>query len=362
MKIIQLAYSLGSGGAERFIVDLSNQLTKMGHEVIVCILLDDNDKLYNFNKQFLSPEVKFHTLCFTKGFSLKKVFKVCKYIKSIAPDIVHTHLNLLPYIYPLALTSKKIKFYHTLHTLAEEECGIKYQKSLNRYFFSKGIIHPITISKKCQTSYNKFYKLYNAPYINNGRATIKTSEKLEIVKSEIDSYKFDDKTRVYIHVARFSKEKNQELLINAFNKLNSEKNNFILLILGNAYQSLEGLKLQQKACNKIHFLGEKSNVEDYLFYSDAFCLTSIYEGLPISLLEALSAGVTPICTPVGGIPDIIINNEYGFLSKDLSIESYLEAIKHYISHPINKEKLIQYFNDNFSIAITAKKYVEQYNI
>ena len=42
-----------------------------------------------------------------------------------------------------------------------------------------------------------------------------------------------------------------------------------------------------------------------MYLSDAFCLTSVYEGLPISLLEAISCGCVPVCTPVGGITEVV---------------------------------------------------------
>ena len=54
MKIIQIIYSLSSGGAEKFVVDLSNQLAKMGHDVTLCMLRDDKIDTLTFNKQFLS--------------------------------------------------------------------------------------------------------------------------------------------------------------------------------------------------------------------------------------------------------------------------------------------------------------------
>ena len=81
MKIIQLIYSLCSGGAERFVVSLSNQLTEMGHDVTVCMLLSDQNDSYVFNRQFLDSRVKFHSMGYLPGFSLKKVIDVEKYIE-----------------------------------------------------------------------------------------------------------------------------------------------------------------------------------------------------------------------------------------------------------------------------------------
>lgn len=358
MKIIQLVYSLSSGGAEKFVVDLSNQLANMGNEVIFCMLLSEQNEKYVFNKRFLNQKVRFHSMNFKKGFSLIKSYKLCKFIENEKPDIVHCHLNVIPYIFKLALTNKKIKFFHTLHSITTHTYGSKTQYYINKFFYKKGLITPVTISRLCQKSYEEIYKLNNSVCINNGRSPVIPTASYNKVQDEIKKYKKNDKTIVFCHVARYSPEKNQNLLIDIFNKLNDLEENFILLVIGSGYNSESGEKLKEKACKNIFFIGEKENVGDYLLCSNAFCLTSKFEGSPISLLEALSCGITPISTPVGGVPDVIINNEYGYLSKDLSIESYIDAIRHFIQSPISSQKLKQYFESEFSMKICAERYLK----
>ena len=118
--------------------------------------------------------------------------------------------------------------------------------------------------------------------------------------------------------------------------------------------------MQERANPKIKFLGEKNNVNDYLLCSDAFCLSSIYEGLPISLLEALSCGITPICTPVGGVPDVIKDGENGYLSKGFETNDYCKAIRKFIEKPINKNLLVNFYKKNYSMEVCAGKYEEYF--
>lgn len=361
MRIMQIIYSLSSGGAEKFVVDLSNELAERGHDVVLCILRDDSGN-FIFNKQFLNSNVRFYSMKLDKGFSISKYQKVKKYIMTEMPDVVHCHLNVIPYIYEIALFNKEILFIHTLHNVASNTGGVGVQYYLNRFFYKHNIIHPICISKLCQKSFKSYYNLNNAPYINNGRAVVDVSPKYRAVSNEVDSYKISKTTPVFIHVARFSPQKNQQLLVDSFNKLDSEMIDFTLLIIGNGYDCEEGKRLQFTACNKIHFLGEKDNVIDYLKCSDAFCLTSLYEGLPISLLEALSCGVTPICTPVGGISDVIVDSVYGYLSVGHNVDEYCKAIRRFMKHPLPSQRLIGYFNENYSMEICAKKYEDIYNL
>ena len=66
-------------------------------------------------------------------------------------------------------------------------------------------------------------------------------------------------------------------------------------------------------------------------------MSSVVEGMPISLIEALSCGLVPICTAVGGIVDMIEDGQTGFLSYDLTLDSYVEAIKRFIALTINEK-------------------------
>lgn len=161
MKIIQIIYSLCPGGAEKFVVDLSNQLATMGHDVTLCMLRDVTDESLTFNKQFLQSNVKLHSMKFSRGFSWGKCRSVEKYIQNERPDVVHCHLNVIPYVYRLALCCKKIKFFHTLHSVASNTGGTGLQYQLNRLFYNHNWIRPICISKLCKDSYEDYYKLYN---------------------------------------------------------------------------------------------------------------------------------------------------------------------------------------------------------
>ncbi|MGE0090589.1 MAG: glycosyltransferase family 4 protein [Bacteroidales bacterium] len=364
MKIIQLIYSLSSGGAERFVVDLSNELAKLGHDVhlIVFRTSSKNGSNVHFYKNLVDENVNYHNLEIDEGFRFSAFVKVTRYIKRINPDIVHSHLNVIPYVFYLALKKGKIKHFHTLHNLAENTVNSKIQKFVNLFFYRTERIRPIAISDICYKSYCDFYRIHNAIIIENGRSPVRPTSQFEKTRNEINSYRSENTKQIFVHIARFSKQKNQDLLIDSFNKLYAIDPDFLLFIIGNGFDSSEGKALQKRACKAIKFLGEKQNVNDYLLSADAFCLTSIYEGLPISLLEALSAGCVPICTPAGGIPNVITKEVTGYLSDEFSVESYYETILNYLSRPdeIKKEYLISYFEMNYSISKCAFTHLNLY--
>lgn len=358
MKIIQMIYELRQGGAERFVVNIANELAENGHDVTILTLIRDKDT-NTFNKQFISDKVKFESMGFERGFSIGKVFQVCRKIKKLNPDVVHCNLNVIPYIFPIS-SGGKTKFVHTLHSLAQYSTGGKLQSSMNRWFYKTGRIVPVTISDQCQTSFSEFYNLPNPIVIDNGASrTVRTSG-FDVTSKEVSSYKISVNTKVFLHVARCSEPKNQQLLVSGFNKIVEEGADAVLLIIGADFDSEMGQSLKAQACENIHFLGLKSNVSDYLLNADVFTLSSHYEGLPLSLLEALSAGVTPVCTPVGGIPDVIQNGVTGYLSKDESVDEYAKALRLAYDAPLQSDILKKHFEENFSMSKCASLYEEVY--
>jgi glycosyltransferase involved in cell wall biosynthesis len=237
----------------------------------------------------------------------------------------------------------------------------KIREAINKWFYRHEKVLPVTISQKCYESYESYYGLNNAHCVLNGCPTPIKTDLFQEVTREVDSFKKDTNTPVFIHVARFHPYKNQKLLIESFNRLDSLGVDFVLLIVGDGYDE-EGRFLVDSSCDRIHFLGLKRNVTDYLLCSDAFCLTSLNEGLPISLLEALSCGVVPICTKAGGIPDVIEDGVTGMLVKDFDVESYTGCLQKFIGELglIDRNALKQLFDNQYSMRVCAEKYIAIY--
>lgn len=361
MKILQISYSLGSGGAERFVVDLSNELTRLGHDVTLCVMRDDTIGSFGFYKNEIAQNINYINLKIPIGFRLKNIVELLRLIVRVKPQIVHTHLNLVNYIFPLLFFFPKIKFFHTIHSEARKEVSNKIEYWISRFFYSNFKMKAITISAETSRSFTSFYK--NNPYyeINNGRTPPSPTKAFPEVEKSIEYFKGNGDT-IFMHIGSCNAAKNQKMLINVFNKLNQNGRNIVLLIIGSGFESDIGQELRSIACKKIIFLGERHNVFDYLLNADAFCLSSTYEGMPISLIEALACGCTPICTPVGGIINTIEDNVTGYLSQSISESDYYNSILYYLDNigKIKKEKLIKHYFLRFSIDECAKKYLSVY--
>jgi glycosyltransferase involved in cell wall biosynthesis len=361
MKILQFIYELVPGGAERFVVDLTNELSK-DCEMSLYTLRDDTIGNSGFYVPEINERVKYVNLKIKPGFSPLLILNFYKILRYEKPDIVHCHLNLVNYFFLLSvLFKKRIKFFYTIHNSAETEVESEMEKTVMRFFFKHRYFVPIAISDETKASYQRFYKLKDLPVIYNGRKFDGKTSLYESVVNEISAIKPTIGTRVFCHVSRYDeKQKNHKMLVFVFNRLTAENYDVVLLIMGEGFE--KALELKRLANKNIHFIGIKSNVPDYLFASDAFCLSSNFEGMPISLIEAFACGCPSICTPVGGIVNCVKHGETGFLSKSLSDDDYLEAVKQFISSygSIDKDRLKRFYYQNFSIEQCKESYMNLY--
>tara|TARA_X000000950_G_scaffold91466_2_gene115156 strand:+ start:12229 stop:13323 length:1095 start_codon:yes stop_codon:yes gene_type:complete len=360
IKIVHVIPNLNSGGAEKFVVDLANSIYKKNKNIYI-ISLESTEN--SFFVQQLNPNINVIGLNKSQGFSIRCLFMMFKTLKKINPDIINTHINGLNYILPL-IPLLKAKIFHTIHNDAfKESAGLR--RILLKNLFANKKIHPITISKESNVSYQKAYENSLASLINNGVTKPAISKKFEEVLQEINGFKKNEATQVLINIARITPQKNHLRLLKTFETLRDK--NVILLIIGDKRNDQLNLfeVFKSKISKNIHYLGAKKNIGDYLSCSDAFILSSDFEGLPISLLEAISMGVVPICTPAGGVYEVIENNKIGFVSSELTSNSLRKQVVNFLN--CNDENIRQLkqrckkvFKNQYTIDITANNYLKVY--
>lgn len=358
MKILYLHYSLGSGGAERFLVDLANSMISNHHdEVIVLTILDSNDPTKVHFLPELSKKVKFLNLHKRKALTITNMFEVWNTLIREKPNVVHIHCSFWLIILP-AIFYRKPRYVMTIHNLVQRWA----QGKLNQYVSSwlyKGKVQAVTISEACHQSYVEYYHRSDDITIDNGCAPVKLTEKCEDIKKYVELLKSAPTTPVFVHIARNHPQKNHERLFKAFVRLAETGFDYILLVIGDKYE-----KYINKYANKtnIHFVGKVHNVGDYLTAADFFTLSSDMEGLPITLLEAMSLGVVPVCTPAGGCKDVIQDGVNGYMPTAIDDEQYYQSLKRALEErgKINKQTIIEDFQNKYSMKTCAENYYKVY--
>ncbi len=360
MKILHILPDMHTGGAQKLCVDICNELAKNKDNKIVLLSIEKLTNQQKIMYQKISSDVEFIS-AEKDGKNPFIIFKVAKVIFDIKPDITHTHIRgQLLAAFGLILYGKPN--IHTIHSVADKELP-KGRLKIHKFLYSFFNFTPVSISNQILDSAKVIYgNKYNLK-VDNGAQKLEKTKKYQETKEFIDSLRVNKKTKIFISIGRLYQVKNQELMIEAFEELFKEGVDAHLLILGSLDVVPEYAKLCRnkiKTQTRIHFMGEVSNVADYLLVSDMLCFSSAYEGLPIAIIEAMSVGVATVSTPVGGIPDIVVDDT-GFLSKDLSISSFKDTLRRAIEdESISKERLINLFEQRFSIEKCTQQYLDIY--
>lgn len=357
MKIIHLiSGNLGQGGAESLIYDLASEQARLGNDVTICCFRTiSSETLLNVEN------VKIHSLGKKKGFSIQFPLVLYKYLRSSKPDIVNCHLPavFLYILFSIIILKGTIKFFYTIHNdpINEEPRG--WARFIRRYAYKYYNLRFISISDKIHEKFSELYK-FDSEIIYNGRKPLSRTDEFYKIKKEIEQYKYNSNTKVFLAVGRVVPQKNYPLLLKSFSNLLDE--NIILLIIGAG--NIDGI-IKDKPEN-VYFLGIKKNVVDYMLNSDALCLSSSYEGFPMVIIEAMNCGLPVISTNVGGISDAIKDGINGFLSDTLLLDDYIVMLKSFLHldkeqiKKISQKNIIE-FNLKYHINVIAQKYIEVYN-
>ena len=184
--------------------------------------------------------------------------------------------------------------------------------------------HYILVSKYDQRIgiKNKIISTNNSTLIYNG------SQDLSIGKS------IREKSQKIIisFVARFSYQKDHDTLFKALSLLEQDQlNNLSINLIGDGdlYDEFVQKSINMNLKNSLNFIGETENIGKYLNNSDLFMLISNYEGLPVSIIEALSVGLPIIASDVGGINELVKDKVNGFLvpkNNELKLAGVLKDI------------------------------------
>lgn len=367
MKIVQFLPDLGIGGGQRFVVDLSNELAK-NHQVYL-ITMFDSEKFEFYH--LLDKKVSVIGLGKSRGFDFKIIFRLYRTIKNIQPDIIHSHLRAFSYLLPLVPFFKRIKFAFTIHNDAFKECPSPKQRKIRNFFFKK-FVKPVTISDESSDSFEKAYPGAVYKQIYNGRERVRKTKDFDKTAEEVNQFKQNDETIVFVNIGRLHPQKNQEMLVSAFGRLVNEDNaNAALIIVGGAdhtertIQIERKLKEAKKNFGRIMLTGDRYNATDFLFLSNFFCLSSVYEGMPIVLIEAMAAGTVPICTPVGGVTEMVSGIAPDLLSKSTDEEDFYQALKNAYNmsaEDYEKHRLqsVRNYEEKYSIERCGENHIQLY--
>ena len=319
IKILYVVEAFG-GGVFTYLVDLSSRLAT-NYDITIAYGLREQTPA-NF-KDFFPSNIRFikvkHFERSVNPFNdIKAIFEIKRIQKKVDPDIIHLHSSKAGVIGRLAFYGNNTKLFYTPHgysflMMDQSILKRKIYKAIE-WIFAKTNCTTISCSRG---EYKETLKLTkNATYVNNGINVDELKESLQdiSVSSSVSEH------RVFT-LGRICYQKNPEL----FNKIAESFPEIPFIWIG------DGDLRDKLTAKNISITGwlQREDALKVASNSDIFILTSLWEGLPISLLEAMYMKKTCIVSKVIGNKNVIKNGCNGFVCED--IDSFVQAVRSAVS-------------------------------
>ena len=326
MKILYIIPGLEQGGAEMHVINLANEMQKLGHEILIATTGGKLENLLNPNIKIIHAQVE------RKNFitGIYAAFKLSR----LNPDIIHAHSRVPAWIaYFAKKFNPRLKWLMTAHAMYSLNFGIWPFKKAN------GVI--------CVSD---AVKNYLAGRIPENSITIYNGIKIT-GEQNIPPCK-----NKFLFVGRLTRLKNVDVVIKAFANLKNYEWQFEIIGDGSQMDTLKNLTNELNLQDRIKFLGalDNNSVIQNMLRSDCLIFPSSSEGMGLAVLEALSVNLPVIASDINALREISTGN----LIQVGDVEAWKNALENFMLNKISST-----FKNNCVISISemAKQTEAFYN-
>lgn len=362
-RVLHVLANLGAGGAERMAVHILLGLDRRRFEPAVVAY---SARYGSDLEQHLDRAgVKTWFLGKGPGFDPRTYYHLHRVFKEFHPDIVHTHVHVMRYAFPSLMYFKPRVMVHTVHNIAE--CEIEPRaRWLQHLAYRRGVI-PVAVAREVAATVEHVYGIGNCRVVWNCIPTELYGSPQ--VPREVWRAKqgFLEDDILFICVARFATQKNHALMISAFARgpAANPKAHLVLAGQGVLRAELQVHVNELGLTNRVHFLGLRRDIPDVLGAADIFVLSSDYEGNPLSVIEAMAAGLPVVSTAVGGVPELLQNGKEGFIVQPGRVEEFSEAMVTLLNDSTLRRTMgtaaAVRARENFDVSAMVRAYEELYD-
>jgi glycosyltransferase involved in cell wall biosynthesis len=365
IKVMHLASNPEWAGAEVHLATLADSL-KRDDRVDVSVTVFHKGKLVDYLK---SQGIKIHVVPLKWVFDITSIFKIARLLKDNNIDIIHTHGYKANFIGTLAsLFHNKTQCVRTEHGLTEPFFGFNKIK-MNFYesmdylagkFLTKKII---SVSRDIGNHAEHRYPKSKISTIHNCIVIVE-DDKVDVNKIK-ESIGVPKDAFVVGIIGRLVPVKGHEYFIDAAKFILEKRRDIQFLIVGDGSlrQSLESM-VPAHLSEYIKFTGFRDEVRKIINVMDIVVFSSLSEGIPYTLLEAMVAKKTIVATRVGGLVEVISDGKNGLLveSKDAAqiAEKCLYLLKNKEVMRVLGEEAEKTVRNNFSVEKMREETIRVY--
>jgi glycosyltransferase involved in cell wall biosynthesis len=327
------------GGGESHLLDLVENLDKNIFDPVVLSFTDGPmvDRLKNMG-------IPTHIIHTTRPFDFSKWKQVKRLIEAEKPDLVHAHGTRAHSNVSWAARKLNLPVVYTVHGWSfhdNQSFPLKKLRVLGeKYLTGKSSVN-ISVSQSVHETGQKYFSRYKSVIIPNGinQQKFNPARSLKDIRSELGIPK---DSILVLFLARFTEQKQPLAMINAFQQAAAQDSRLRLLMVGDGElkREADGLVARSGIGDKIFMQSFRQDVPDILAAADIYVLPSLWEGLPLGLLEAMAMGKAVIASKADGTKEVIQHNTNGIMVNVENLESEVtNAIVQLSADPILRQHL-----------------------
>jgi len=357
VKVLQLLVTMPVGGAEIMVADIATGLNPERFEVTVACLGKPGpmgEELRGRGKQVINLGLDLKR---DSAFTL--VLRVRELLQKIRPDILHTHLYHANFYGRLAALGLGLSgVVATVHNIYAR---VKWHRCLANYLLARLADYVLVFSPQVRDDVRRYDRVppSRLRMLTPGvrLAEPNPGETREELRSRLGVSGF-----CLGNVARLEEQKGHEDLLAAVNMVRDEIPDLTVLLVGDGSRDdkLRALTQELGLEKTVRFLGVRRDVPEILGALDAFIMPSRWEGIPLTLLEAMGCGLPVISTKVGRAPEIIQDGVNGRLTPMADPQALAAAILELYREPEKRRQWGEEARRTVLEKYTLEHFLEQF--
>lgn len=352
-NILLLSRSTQHGGTENVIVQLCEILKPACNKVIVCTA-------DGFKTELLDAlGVKHYTISDIQNKSPLVILKTIKLLKHIVKTehitVIHSHHRMAAFYTELLFGKEITKIANAHNTFTDK---VKFTR------FAYKNTHVIAVGEKVKENLVDFYGLPTKQVSVIHNAIRPFDGKVEIIK-ELQQAKEAGYTLIG-NIGRLSEQKGMTYFIQAASKVlkTCSKSKFYIVGSGELEDKLKAEAKKQLPEDSFVFLGYRSDIQNVMTQLDFIVLSSLWEGFPLTPIEAFSVDKAVVATAVDGTPEIVEDKKNGLLVEARDVDGLANAMIEMIENVKERELLgdaaYKRYEEEFSFEKMSERYIQYY--
>lgn len=328
MRVLHIIDSGGLYGAEMMLLNLVSEQVEQGMEPIIASIGNPHQDEKPLEREAARRGLRIEPFRMRPGPNLFGALRILRFAREQGIDLIHAHGYKANILFGLLLKgARRLPMVSTVHgwTSTGGVSRMRFYEWLDAKSLQQ--VDRVVLVNSAMTDHARLQKTRRSfQVVNNGLAGRPENGQCAL---DDDVAAFFRKGFTLCAIGRLSTEKGFDLLLDAMNEATADWPELQLVIIGEGRQRLalehqvQDLGLQEQ----VLLPGYLPNASGYLPLCQAFVLSSLTEGLPIVILEAMQAGVSIIATRVGGVPEVLAEGAAGRLVEAGSRPELVNAIR-----------------------------------